>query len=71
MKFVERLVYPPTLALVRHLASLSSPPIEVNYIGENGLRAIKGMALVNRGRLSELHLASHADSRYTGCLEEK
>ena len=68
MRFVERLEHPPTLALIRYLASLSSLPIEVDHIGEDGLRAVKGMALVNRGRLSELRQI-HSENPSTGCLE--
>jgi hypothetical protein len=54
VKFASRLPHPPSLALVKYLAGLSSssPPEEVDYIGQNGLNAIKSMQLVNRGRLS-------------------
>ncbi|ORX40822.1 EVE domain-domain-containing protein [Kockovaella imperatae] len=52
VKFEKRLDHPPTLALVKQLASLPSLPEEAGYIGQDGLKAIKGMALVNRGRLS-------------------
>ncbi|EMD40365.1 hypothetical protein CERSUDRAFT_110960 [Gelatoporia subvermispora B] len=40
------------LALLRRIAAASEPPHEVAYIGEEGVNAIKEMALVNRGRLS-------------------
>ncbi|OWZ63677.1 hypothetical protein AYX15_04405 [Cryptococcus neoformans] len=50
--FKRRLGYPPTLALIKHLATLSNLPKEVSYIGDRGLKAIKNMPLVNRGRLS-------------------
>jgi hypothetical protein len=53
VRFVERLSHPPTLALIRHLVSLPSMPNEVEYIGAEGFQAVNGMALVNRGRLSE------------------
>ncbi|OCF35897.1 hypothetical protein I316_02391 [Kwoniella heveanensis BCC8398] len=54
VKFVERLPHPPTLALIKVLAALPSSalPEEISYIGEDGLKAIAGMQLVNRGRLS-------------------
>lgn len=52
VKFVSRLKHPVTLAWIKKLAALSSPPEGVAYIGEEGLAAVKGMALVNRGRLS-------------------
>ncbi|KIR43540.1 hypothetical protein I307_03378 [Cryptococcus deuterogattii 99/473] len=52
VKFNRRLDHPPTLALIKHLATLSNPPKEVSYIGDHGLEAIKNMPLVNRGRLS-------------------
>ncbi|TBU28751.1 PUA-like domain-containing protein [Dichomitus squalens] len=40
------------LSLLRNIASSSEPPEEVAYIGQDGAKAIKGMALVTRGRLS-------------------
>jgi len=42
------------LVLLRHIAALSPPEPrgDLEYIGENGVRAIKDMALVSRGRLS-------------------
>ncbi|ORY28039.1 EVE domain-domain-containing protein [Naematelia encephala] len=52
VRFLSRLQYPPTLALIRYLASSTSLPDEVQYIGQKGFQALKGMALVNRGRLS-------------------
>lgn len=52
VKFIERLDHPPTLALIKLLAASSKLPPEVEHIGESGLQAIKGMQLVNRGRLS-------------------
>jgi hypothetical protein len=53
VKFIQRLAYPPTLALVKHLATLDSLPEGIAYIGDNGLKAVQSMHLVNRGRLSE------------------
>lgn len=53
VKFVQRLEHPPTLVLIKHLATLSTLPESISYIGEKGLEALKGMVLVNRGRLSE------------------
>ncbi|WWC98296.1 hypothetical protein V866_005187 [Kwoniella sp. B9012] len=54
VKFIRRLAHPPTLQLIKHLASLSSSslPDEISYIGKDGLEAIRSMQLVNRGRLS-------------------
>jgi hypothetical protein len=52
VKFVSRVEYPPTLHLIKHIASLNSLPDEINYIGTVGLKALKEMGLVNRGRLS-------------------
>jgi len=42
------------LALLRYIAALSppEPPSDLGYIGQNGVKAIKDMALVSRGRLS-------------------
>lgn len=42
----------PLSLLKRIAASPSEPPADVDYIGQDGLEAIKGMALINRGRLS-------------------
>ncbi|WVF67769.1 hypothetical protein IAT40_002529 [Kwoniella sp. CBS 6097] len=54
VKFIGRLAHPPTLALIKVLAALppSALPDEISYIGKDGLKAIAGMQLVNRGRLS-------------------
>lgn len=52
VRFVRRLEHPVTLAWVKKLAGLSEPPEGVKYIGKEGLKAIKEMPLVNRGRLS-------------------
>ncbi|TXT06627.1 uncharacterized protein COLE_05958 [Cutaneotrichosporon oleaginosum] len=52
VRFVERLAYPVTLANVKSLIGLSSPPDGVAYIGTEGLKAVQSMALINRGRLS-------------------
>jgi hypothetical protein len=56
VKFLSRLSHPPSLALVKYLASSSTLPDEVKYIGEGGYKAVKEMQLVNRGRLSESQL---------------
>jgi predicted RNA-binding protein with PUA-like domain len=53
VKFLSRLQYPPSLALVKYLASCFTVPDQVAYIGKNGFEAVKNMQLVNRGRLSE------------------
>ncbi|THH13287.1 hypothetical protein EW146_g6920, partial [Bondarzewia mesenterica] len=52
--FVARATHFVPLSLLRQIASLaeSEPPDEVGYIGSEGVEAVKGMALVNRGRLS-------------------
>ncbi|KAK6906284.1 hypothetical protein I204_00902 [Kwoniella mangroviensis CBS 8886] len=53
--FIRRLAHPPTLQLIKHLATLSPSsalPKEISYIGKDGLEAIRSMQLVNRGRLS-------------------
>ncbi|WRT70838.1 uncharacterized protein IL334_007837 [Kwoniella shivajii] len=54
VKFIQRLDYPPTLSLIKYLASLSTSilPDEISYIGKDGSNAIGNMQLVNRGRLS-------------------
>ncbi|GJE87441.1 EVE domain-containing protein [Phanerochaete sordida] len=43
-----------SLALLKRIAASpsSEPPADVEYIGEEGVKAIKEMALINRGRLS-------------------
>ncbi|TFK43923.1 EVE domain-containing protein [Crucibulum laeve] len=41
-----------SLALLKHIAESSSLSKEIEYIGEDGAKAIKGMDLVTRGRLS-------------------
>ncbi|TFY56772.1 hypothetical protein EVJ58_g7435 [Rhodofomes roseus] len=52
--FVSRATHFVPLALLRNisLASEDDVPEEVAYIGEDGVKAIKQMALVTRGRLS-------------------
>jgi predicted RNA-binding protein with PUA-like domain len=56
VKFLSRLPHPPSLALIKFLASSSTLPDEVKYVGEGGYKAVKEMQLVNRGRLSESRL---------------
>jgi hypothetical protein len=53
VKFLSRLPHPPSLALIKFLASTSTLPDEIKYVGEGGYKAVKEMQLVNRGRLSE------------------
>jgi hypothetical protein len=55
VKFNQRLAHPPTLALIKHIATSTTLPEQVDYIGQEGYDAIKSMQLVNRGRLSELY----------------
>ncbi|TFK93634.1 DUF55-domain-containing protein [Polyporus arcularius HHB13444] len=50
--FVSRAKHLVPLSLLRTIASSTDVPEEVSYIGEEGAKAIKGMALVTRGRLS-------------------
>lgn len=78
MKFIQRLPHPPTLVLIKTLAASEKLPDAVHYIGEDGLRAIKGMQLVNRGRLSELssssptvRLGGHAPHTWTNEEEQE
>lgn len=52
VKFLSRLAHPPSLALVKYLASCTTLPDTVGYIGKGGFEAVKNMQLVNRGRLS-------------------
>lgn len=51
--YQDKITYPVTLSLFKTLASSSNLPACVGYIGENGLKAISEMPLVNRGRLSK------------------
>ncbi|KAM5542331.1 hypothetical protein V8D89_003790 [Ganoderma adspersum] len=50
--FGSRVQHFVPLSLLRNIASSSELPEEVAYIGEDGAKAIKAMALVTRGRLS-------------------
>ncbi|KII94592.1 hypothetical protein PLICRDRAFT_33393 [Plicaturopsis crispa FD-325 SS-3] len=52
--FVARAAHFVPLALLRHVADATTgdPPEEIEYIGKDGVKSIKGMALVNRGHLS-------------------
>ncbi|KAI0722477.1 PUA-like domain-containing protein [Earliella scabrosa] len=50
--FVSRAAHCIPLSLLRNIATSSSVPEEVAYIGAEGAQAIKEMALVTRGRLS-------------------
>ncbi|OSD04440.1 DUF55-domain-containing protein [Trametes coccinea BRFM310] len=50
--FTRRAPHFVPLSLLRTVAAASEPPEEVSYIGLEGVNAIKGMALITRGRLS-------------------
>ncbi|KAI0658573.1 PUA-like domain-containing protein, partial [Cubamyces menziesii] len=50
--FVRRATHFVPLSLLRTIAAAVEAPESVAYIGEDGVKAIKGMALVSRGRLS-------------------
>ncbi|KAF7325756.1 Autophagy-related protein [Mycena kentingensis (nom. inval.)] len=54
LTLVERAKHFVPLTLLKYIADLKddTPPTEVEYIGENGVAAIKSMDLVTRGRLS-------------------
>ncbi|KAI0050231.1 DUF625-domain-containing protein [Auriscalpium vulgare] len=53
VKFASRAAHFVPYPYLRDIAAgPSEPPSEVDYIGSNGVKAIKAMALVNRGRLS-------------------
>ncbi|GAA6063774.1 hypothetical protein JCM10212_005563 [Sporobolomyces blumeae] len=52
VEFVSRLPHLVPLSLLQHLATVSSVPSPVSYLGKNHLDAIRTSALVSRGRLS-------------------
>ncbi|KNZ78623.1 Thymocyte nuclear protein 1 [Termitomyces sp. J132] len=52
LKFVSRATHFVPLALLRFLSDSNSLRPEINYIQEDGLKALKAMDLVGRGRLS-------------------
>ncbi|KAG5719913.1 Thymocyte nuclear protein 1 [Termitomyces sp. T112] len=52
LKFVSRATHFVPLALLRFLSDSNSLHPEINYIQEDGLKALKAMDLVGRGRLS-------------------
>lgn len=60
------------LALLKFIADLpsNSAPDEINYLGEGGVKAIKGMDLVTRGRLSVQRVGEGAWNAI-GLLAEK
>ncbi|KAF9498699.1 DUF55-domain-containing protein [Pleurotus eryngii] len=61
LTFVERAKNFIPLALLRYIADISStPPPELEYVGEDGINAIKGMDLVTRGRLSVQRVSEEA-----------
>ena len=45
--------HPVTLSLLKSIATAQNLPSCVEYIGQDGFKGIRDMALVNRGRLSE------------------
>ncbi|KAJ7579942.1 EVE domain-containing protein, partial [Mycena floridula] len=52
LTFTSRAKHFVPLALLKYLATLPAPPKELEYISEDGLRALKIMDLIGRGRLS-------------------
>jgi hypothetical protein len=58
--YKSHLPHPPTLQLIKTLASLPTLPECVGYIGNDGWNEIKAMFLINRGRLSESTLDGDA-----------
>ncbi|KAI0832829.1 DUF55-domain-containing protein [Trametes gibbosa] len=50
--FIDRAPHFVPLSLLKSIATASDLVEEVSYIGDEGAKAIKGMALVTRGRLS-------------------
>ncbi|TDL29958.1 DUF55-domain-containing protein [Rickenella mellea] len=54
LTFVSRTQHFVPLALMKRIATLpsSDPPTDIEYIGRDGVAAIKAMPLVTRGRLS-------------------
>ncbi|KAJ8698653.1 hypothetical protein PTI98_005338 [Pleurotus ostreatus] len=62
LTFVERAKNFIPLALLRYIGDIPSttPPPELEYVGEDGISAIKGMDLVTRGRLSVQRVSEEA-----------
>jgi hypothetical protein len=58
--FKSRLAHFVSLKLLQHLGSLASPPAELPYLTDDHLAAIKGMALLSRGRLSVQPVSAEA-----------
>ncbi|KAJ7485287.1 PUA-like domain-containing protein [Mycena latifolia] len=52
LAFAERAKHFVSLALLRFIADAAEPPAGLEYLGAEGIAAIKGMDLVTRGRLS-------------------
>ncbi|KAG6854440.1 hypothetical protein C0991_006519 [Blastosporella zonata] len=52
LTFVSRVTHFVPLALLRFLCDSTTLPPEIDYIEEDGYKALKGMDLVGRGRLS-------------------
>lgn len=74
VRFLERLPHPVTLAAVKSLVGLAAPPDGVGYIGVEGLKAVQGMALINRGRLSawlQRHRRATSFPRFSTALQPK
>jgi len=67
LTFASRATHFVPLALMKHVAdgSSSEPPAELQYIGNDGVKAIKGMALVRKARLS----VQRVDERTWGIIE--
>lgn len=67
VRFISRLPHPPSLALVKFLATASTMPDEVKYIGDEGFKAVQQMQLVNRGRLSMFLVDGDGDGADDRC----
>ncbi|KAF8524573.1 PUA-like domain-containing protein [Hysterangium stoloniferum] len=52
LRFASRASHFVSLALLRHISTLSKPPSTMGYLEVEDLKAIKDMALLNKGRLS-------------------
>ncbi|KDR84260.1 hypothetical protein GALMADRAFT_236963 [Galerina marginata CBS 339.88] len=72
LTFASRAPHFVPLALLRKLCDLppSDVPEEISYLGESGVKAIKGMNLVTRGRLSVQRVGEDAWNAI-GLLAEK
>ncbi|KIJ57136.1 hypothetical protein M422DRAFT_23239 [Sphaerobolus stellatus SS14] len=52
LRFIERAPHFVSLVLLKQLAGLSDPPSELSYLTADDLKAIKGMELLSKSRLS-------------------